>query len=62
MWSSPVTLGGGRQIVNFGFGLLGSAMNRPAFSQRAYQPDSMAPASYAVCMSEMVLLMRMCLV
>src|SRR5713101_9997394 len=56
MCSSPVTLGGGRQMVYFGFVLLGSAVKRPAFSQRAYQPGSTAPASYAVGMSVMVLL------
>src|SRR6266436_3603362 len=45
MWSSPVILGGGRQIVYFGFLLFASAMNRPSFSQRVYQPASMACGS-----------------
>src|SRR5258706_5259255 len=55
MWSSPVMLGGGKHIVNFGLGLVAFAVNSPASSQRAYQPGSMALASYAVCMSAMVL-------
>src|SRR3979409_2669865 len=59
MCSSPVTFGGGRQIVYLGFSLLASALNSPASSQRAYQPCSMACGSYAVFMSEMVLLMCM---
>src|SRR5260221_14550003 len=57
MWSSPVMLGGGRQIVCFGFLLFASAMNRPSFSQRAYQPASMACGSKADVMALGVLLM-----
>src|ERR1700675_3020274 len=57
MWSSPVMLGGGRQIVYFGFLLLASAMNRPAFSQRAYQAASMACGSKADVIALGVLLM-----
>ena len=47
MCSAPVMLGGGRQIVYFGFLLFASAMNRPSDSQRAYQPASMAFGSNA---------------
>src|SRR6266446_4708634 len=57
IWSSPVMFGGGRQIVYFGFLLLASAMNRPSFSQRAYQPASMACGSKADVIAFGVLLM-----
>src|SRR6185503_975897 len=57
MCSSPVTFGGGRQIVYLGLGLRGSAVKSPAFSQRAYQPASMALGSNAVSISDWVLLM-----
>ena len=51
MCSSPVTFGGGRQIVYRGLSLFVDAANRPAFSQRAYQPASMAFGSNALGMS-----------
>src|SRR5487761_73782 len=57
MCSSPVMLGGGRQIVYLGFLLFGFAMNRPSFSQRAYQPASMACGSKAGGMEFSCLLM-----
>src|SRR5712691_11010747 len=47
MWSSPVTSGGGKQMVYRGLSLFVDAVNRPAFSQRAYQPASMAFGSNA---------------
>src|SRR5205823_9589973 len=47
MCSSPVTLGGGIAIVKCGLELAASARNRSAFSQRAYQPASMACGSKA---------------
>ena len=47
MCSSPVMFGGGKHIANFGRSLVGSAMNRPSDSQRAYQPASMACGSNA---------------
>src|SRR5256885_15567484 len=47
MCSSPVMLGGGKHIANFGLSLVGSAMKRPSVSQRAYQPASMACGSNA---------------
>ena len=50
-------LGGGKHIVNFGASLLASAVNRPASSQRAYQPASTACGSNAFGMSDMFLLM-----
>src|SRR5579859_96262 len=43
--------GGGKHIVNFGFELAASATKRPASSQRAYQPASMAWGSNAFGMS-----------
>src|ERR1700674_1394511 len=57
MCSSPVMLGGGRQIVYFFFLLFASATNRPSFSQRAYQPASMACGSNAVGMEISVFFM-----
>src|SRR5450759_3710293 len=57
MCSSPVMLGGGKQMAYFGFLLFASAMNRPSFSQRAYQPASMACGSKADGMAFGVLLM-----
>ena len=51
MCSSPVTFGGGRQIVYRGLSLFVDAANRPAFSQRAYQSASMAFGSNALGMS-----------
>ena len=57
MCSSPVMLGGGRQIVYLGFLLEASAVKRPSFSQRAYQPASMACGSNAGGMELWVLLM-----
>src|SRR2546428_8268930 len=56
MCSSPVMFGGGRQIVYLGLGLFASAVNRPASSQRVYQPASVASWSYDFGMSVMVLL------
>src|SRR5438093_2742263 len=47
MCSSPVTLGGGIAIVKCGLELAASARNRSAFSQREYQPASMACGSKA---------------
>src|SRR6185295_10176816 len=53
----PVTLGGGKQMVYLGLELRGFAVKSPAFSQRAYQPASMALGSNAVSISDGVLLM-----
>src|SRR5438876_10193333 len=47
MCSSPVMLGGGKHIVNFGLSLFGSATNNASASQRAYQPASTACGSNA---------------
>src|SRR5437773_1260134 len=60
MCSSPVMLGGGRQMVYFGFLLDASATNSPSLSQRAYQPASTAVGSNAVGIVISVLLIRAC--
>src|SRR5256712_13747368 len=51
MCSSPVMLGGGKHIVNFGLSLFGSATNNASASQRAYQPASTASGSNALGIS-----------
>src|SRR2546427_2937383 len=51
MCSSPVMLGGGKHIVNFGLSLFGSGTNNAPAPQRAYQPASTASGSNALGIS-----------